>query len=76
MRIRWSSVLIAILALVALAYNRQIGEAMGELRLGDMWEEFCWEIWRTPPLGRFGMVAMVLLLLYITVYMLILNRGK
>jgi len=70
------NVLLAILALLALAYNRQIAAFVAQLRLGEMWEEFCWEIWRMPPLGRFALVAMVLALLYVTIYMLLKNRGK
>jgi len=76
MRVRWSGVLLAMLALLALAYNRQIGERLAEMRLGEMWEEFCGEIWGTPPLGRFAIVAMVLGLLYVTAFVLIQGRRR
>ena len=76
MNVKWRNVLLAILALVALAYNRQIAASLAELRLGEMWEGFCWAIWRMPPLGRFALVAMVLGLIYVTVCVLVLNRGK
>lgn len=76
MNVKWRSVLLALLALLALAYNRRIAASLAELRLGEMWREFCWQIWSGPPLGRFTLVAMVLGLLYITVYMLLKNRGN
>jgi len=76
MKVNWRSVLAVILIVLAVAYNRQIGAALRSLRLGQMWEEFCAEVWRMPPLGRFAIVAMVLALLYVTIYVLLKNRGK
>ena len=73
-RINWKAVLIVIFLILLLAYRRPISEAVRELRLGELWQEFCGIIWAMPSLGRFALVAMVLALLYVTVYFLILNR--
>ena len=73
MRVRWPYILLVILLILALAYNRKLADAMRPLRLGEMWQEFCGEIWRTPSIGRFTLVALVLALLYISIYLLILH---
>ena len=77
MNLKWRHILVAILLVLLLAYNRHIAARLRELRLGEMWEEFCAEIWGWPPLGRFTVVAMTLALLYVTAYyLLIQNRRK
>ncbi|MCK4299528.1 MAG: hypothetical protein KAX80_08340 [Planctomycetes bacterium] len=73
MNVKWRNVLIAALAIVAMAYSRWIAAVVRSIRLGEVGEDFAWEIQRMPPLGRFTAVLMVLALLYITVYMLLLN---
>ena len=76
MSVRWPYVLLVILLILALAYSRQIADALRPLRIGEMWQEFCEEIWRMPSLGRFTLVALVMALLYLTIYFLILRWGR
>ena len=71
MRIRWGLVLLIILLVFVMAYNRQISQALRPLRLGEMWTEFCERVWAMPSMGRYTLVAMVLALLYLTAYFLI-----
>jgi hypothetical protein len=66
--------LLAVLALWIIAYNRRIVAALRGLRLGEMWDEFCEEIWDMPAFGRFTLVTLVLALIYITVYFLIRDK--
>ena len=73
MSVRWPYVLLVILLILALAYSRQIADALRPLRLGEMWQEFCGEIWRMPSLGRFTLMALVFALLYLTIYFLIMH---
>lgn len=73
MRIRWGSVVMAILALLALAYNRQIAAALGALKLGRMWSEFTDTYWSGPAAGRFVVVCLALFLAFVTVYTLLIN---
>ena len=74
MQVRWGRVLPVVGLVLAAAYSRQIATLLGQLELGALWGDFCEQIWRTPPLGRFAMVAMVLGLLYVTAYILLLNK--
>ena len=79
MRIRWGSVAVAILALLALAYNRQIGAAIGALKFGHMWREFADIYWSGPAAGRFVVVCLALFLAFVTVFTLLMawirNKG-
>ena len=76
MRARWGAVFLAILLILILAYNRQIGEAFRPLRLGEMWKEFCDQLWAAPAPGRYVITALFLMLLYLTVYFLKWIRRK
>jgi hypothetical protein len=73
MQIRWGRVLLVVVLVVLAAYSRQVAAFVGQLELGALWADFCEQIWRTPPLGRFAIVAMVLGLLYVTAYVLLVN---
>ena len=73
MNLRWRNVLLVAAAIVAMAYNRWITAFLRSLRLGVVREDFAWEIERMPPLGRYALVCLLLLLFYLTGYMLILN---
>ena len=71
MRTRWGAILLVILLVLILAYNRWIGESFRPLRLGEMWKEFCGQLWGAPAPGRYVLVALVLMLLYLTTYFLV-----
>lgn len=71
-RINWRAVLLVVGVIVLLAYRRAIGEVLGELRLRELWREFAGLIWSGPPIGRFVVVCLTLLLIFISVYTLLL----
>ena len=71
MRARWGAIFLVILLVLVLAYNRQIGESLRPLRLGETWKEFCEQLWAAPAPGRYVLVALVLMLLYLTGYFLL-----
>ena len=71
MRARWGAIFLVILLVLVLAYNRQIGHALHMLRLGEMWGEFSEQLWAAPAPGRYVLVALVLMLLYLTGYFLL-----
>ena len=71
MRTRWGAIFLVILLVLILAYNRQIGESFRPLRLGEMWKEFSEQLWAAPAPGRYVLVALVLMLLYLTGYFLV-----
>jgi hypothetical protein len=76
MNVKWGCVLLVILGILSLAYNRDIAAALGQLPIGEVWESFTDEFRAMPRLGRFIAATMVLALLYITGYMLILAHMR
>jgi hypothetical protein len=76
MNLRWRNVLLVVLAIVAMAYSRSIAAFLGSLRLGGFGEGFVEEVERMPRQGKFTVVLMVLALLYLTIYMLMLNSAR
>ncbi len=75
-RINWRAVLLVAGVIFLLAYRRALGELLSELRIHEMWREFCGSIWAMPSLGRFTLIVMVMALLYVTAYFLVLNRRQ
>jgi hypothetical protein len=71
MRARWGTVFLVIFLILILAYNRRIAEALRPLRIGELWTDFCNQLWAAPAPGRYVLVALVLMLLYLTAYFLV-----
>jgi hypothetical protein len=71
-RINWRAIWVVVGIILLLAYHRAIAGALAALKLGEIWHEFAGLIWSGPPAGRFVVVCLVLLLLFVTAYTLLL----
>jgi len=78
MNLRWRNILLVALAIVAMAYSRWIAAFLRSLKMGEplgtLWGGFGDEIRVMPRLGHYTVTLLVLMLLYISAYMLLLNR--
>jgi len=76
MQVRWGRVLVVVGLVLAAAYRRQIAALLAQLGLGALWSDFAAEIQCIPRRGHYAMVLAVLALVYVTVFLLVMNRVR
>jgi hypothetical protein len=76
MQVRWGRVLLVVGLVLAAACRRQIAALLAQLGLGALWSDFAEEIQCIPRRGHYVMVLGMLALVYVTVYVLLLNRVR
>jgi len=71
MRIRWSRVLLVVLAIIAIAHWDAIREAVAALDLGGLWAGFAETLRDLPPGGQYLVVLATSALVFIAIYRLV-----